>query len=539
MLPLLRSDFYHFSDEPHIANLYQMIRGLQTGQFPVRWAPDMLWGYGYPLFNFYYPLPFYVGALFFTVTNSLIVSLKLVFLTTIPLSALFMYMFLRNHTKKFGAFAGAIIYVYTPYRALDLYVRGALGEAVAFVFFPLVLHLTYQVIISPSWRKTSLLAAGIGFFVLSHNLSPIFFLPWSFLYALVLTINKNKLLHLSKVIIGYVFGLLISFFWWFPAFLEKNWMQKQTPFNYTDHFPFIKQLIYSPWKYGASLPGPYDDMSFQIGIVNLVLLVFLSFILLRNVLRKEKKDLLLKLFFLTSTFFFIVLMNIRTAPIWELSGLANYIQFPWRLLLMTTFLTPTFVIFLNYQEKTKSLIGLVLAFLSVFLTVGYFRPSEYFKPNDDYFLNRFFANRTTKGESREISKEYANYSEDYLLLPTWSTERPQEFKKQKLESEDFEIKDFKKFSEISFQANLEGENSAKVYVNNLYYPGWQVIVDGQKTNIYPSGEAGRITFDLTPGEHSVRIFWEETNRRKTANFISIASFSLIAVMFLKKDNNKK
>ena len=113
VIPLLRSGFYHFSDEPHIADLYQMVRAIGSGQIPPRWAPDMSFGYGYPLFNFYYPLPFYIGTLFYKITGSLVVSLKLLFLITVPLSALFMYKWLRLHTGKFNSLVGVIIYTYT------------------------------------------------------------------------------------------------------------------------------------------------------------------------------------------------------------------------------------------------------------------------------------------------------------------------------------------------------------------------------------------------------------------------------------------
>jgi len=45
-------------------------------------------------------------------------------------------------------------------------------------------------------------------------------------------------------------------------------MIDDTLFNFKDHFPFIKQLIFSPWGHGASLWGPGDGMSFQVGIIN-------------------------------------------------------------------------------------------------------------------------------------------------------------------------------------------------------------------------------------------------------------------------------
>ena len=165
-LPLLHEGFYHFSDEPHIANLYEMVRAISSGQIPPRMAPDINFGFGYPLFNFYYPLPYYFGSLFYFVTNSLVLSIKLVFLLTIPLSGIFMFFWLKNHTARFGALIGSIIYVYTPYRALDLYVRGALGETFAFVFFPLMGLVIDRVIKNTQYKNVGMLSiiTGLLFF---------------------------------------------------------------------------------------------------------------------------------------------------------------------------------------------------------------------------------------------------------------------------------------------------------------------------------------------------------------------------------------
>ncbi len=138
--PLLQPGFYSFHDEPQIANLYQMTRAFSSGQIPPRWAPDMSFNYGYPLFNFYYPLPFYLGSLFyFLFKTSLVWSLKFVFLLSVPLSGITFYFLMRKFFDRLSSFSGAVVYLFTPYRAVDLYVRGAVGEMWSFVFMPLVL----------------------------------------------------------------------------------------------------------------------------------------------------------------------------------------------------------------------------------------------------------------------------------------------------------------------------------------------------------------------------------------------------------------
>src|SRR3972149_8446869 len=280
-IPLLRGDFFHFSDEPHIANLFEMVRALGSGQIPPRWAPDMSFEFGYPLFNFYYVLPYYLGSLVYFLTHSLIFSLKFVFFMSVPLSGVFMYLWLKKHTDSWAALLGSILYIFTPYRAVDLYVRGAIGEAMAFAFFPLLLLAIFRIYEKGRLKDVGILAFVTGLFLLSHNLAPILFLPFAALYALVLAKTFGSLKSLLRTMLGFILGLGTASYFVVPAFIEKGLLVGTTPFNYLDHFPFIKQLIYSPFRYGASLPGPNDDISLQVGVINWIL-VILSVFLLRQ-----------------------------------------------------------------------------------------------------------------------------------------------------------------------------------------------------------------------------------------------------------------
>src|SRR3989338_9658111 len=131
--------FYGASDELHVAWLYEIERSLLSGKIPPRFVPDLSFGFGYPLFNFIFPLPFYIAEIFHALGFSLVDSIKFLFFLTIPLSGIFMYFLLNQFTSKNLSLAGALLYIYTPYRSVDLYVRGAIGEIISFVFLPLIL----------------------------------------------------------------------------------------------------------------------------------------------------------------------------------------------------------------------------------------------------------------------------------------------------------------------------------------------------------------------------------------------------------------
>jgi hypothetical protein len=59
--PLLGPGFFPMHDDTQVGRVVSMGRALRNGQFPVRWVSDLGYGYGYPLYNFYAPLPYYAG----------------------------------------------------------------------------------------------------------------------------------------------------------------------------------------------------------------------------------------------------------------------------------------------------------------------------------------------------------------------------------------------------------------------------------------------------------------------------------------------
>src|SRR3972149_4483852 len=96
LLKLISPGFYEPHDLHHFADIYEMYRAFESGQLPPRWGPDFLYNFGYPLFNFYYVIPFYLGALFLWLFGSIQLAYKLVFVVSILLGVYGMYRLLRE-----------------------------------------------------------------------------------------------------------------------------------------------------------------------------------------------------------------------------------------------------------------------------------------------------------------------------------------------------------------------------------------------------------------------------------------------------------
>ena len=139
--PLLQPGyFWDAHDARHsVYFLFEFDRGIQDGILYPRWQPDFAFGYGYPFFNIYGPLATYAGEVFHLLGAGFTDSVKIVFSLAVIASGLAMYGFVKRVFGRQAGLVAAVAYMVIPYRLVDMYVRAALAESVAYVFVPLVL----------------------------------------------------------------------------------------------------------------------------------------------------------------------------------------------------------------------------------------------------------------------------------------------------------------------------------------------------------------------------------------------------------------
>jgi uncharacterized membrane protein len=270
MRSILGPTFFRPHDFTHAARLVEMQRSLKAGEFPVRWSRNFGFGYGMPLFNFYAPLPYYLGQIPMALGLSAVDSIKLLYLTNSILAFAGMYLLGTKLWGKWGGILSAVFFSFSTYRALDLFVRGALGEAFALVLIPFALY-GVQLALEKKRVGSLVIAVSLAAILLSHNLTgmaSVGLVTAYYLLQILLSIPKKEWRwQLISLGMGILLSVGLSAFYTIPAFLEKGLTRVDQTivvgyFDFHDHFLCYSQVFKGVWKYGASLPGCNDDLSF-------------------------------------------------------------------------------------------------------------------------------------------------------------------------------------------------------------------------------------------------------------------------------------
>src|SRR3989344_9482892 len=125
LFPLLSNNFYMSHDgEAHVARFAAYYKAFLDGQFPLRWAGDLNYSYGSPVFIFYYPLPGLLSIPLHTLGLSFENSFKVLISFFFGFSFVAFFLWAKEFVKDEAAFLGSLLYGLLPYHFLNLYVRG-------------------------------------------------------------------------------------------------------------------------------------------------------------------------------------------------------------------------------------------------------------------------------------------------------------------------------------------------------------------------------------------------------------------------------
>lgn len=370
-LRMLRPGIYSMHDF-HVFRQFEFDRCIKDFQIPCRWSPDSTFEYGQPLFNYYGQLVYVPGEIIRLLGFQIIDAVKFTFILSIVGSAVAMYFVANKLWKdKYAALVSAALYVYAPYRAVDVWVRGALPEAFSFVYYPLIVLFFIRFVTKEKFTDLLLFSLTLSALLLTHNLSylmfSLFFIPWVIYY---LTIKKKWKL-IGKLVVGVLLTVGLSAFYFLPVVFESNLVSTggilSDIYNYKLHFTTLNQLLVSRfWGYGASVWGTGDGLSFSVGHFQWILSVLLF--VLAGIYRKKFKVYRITIVLIVLGWFFVFLTHGKSEFIWELAKPMQFIQFPWRFISISVFLFALVggsVIVLMKKNKRK-----ILAFLIIFLAVA-------------------------------------------------------------------------------------------------------------------------------------------------------------------------
>jgi len=487
-MPLFGNRFIPTHDgEYHIIRYWQFYTMLFSGSIVPRWAPELNQGFGLPLFTFQYPFPNLIGSILHLFGISYVHGVQWTLGIGYLSALVFCYMFLLSLFGKKPALLGTLMGAFVPYWFVDLYVRGSVGEvwAIAWIFASLF---------AISKSLPLLLVISVSLVITSHNILAMLFVPIIVTYAFI----KQKTLTKYGLL-----GIGAASFFWIPALYEQQFITGISPVNVLDHFPEVWQLLIPSW--GTGFNGEISggtEMSYQIGVIPLIIIGIAAWIYLRN----KKQRTIETACALIGCIVMAILLLPMSRAVWELLVPLHFIQYPWRLLSALLITIPI----LGAYIVTKKRWAWILCILAVIFSLGYIRPVTY-EPRTD---RQYIANPAFTGGTSSLGNAFTTIWMKHVTLPRIRT---------------FSIRNgslkVRKTGPVRYELILTVESRSTVTVPISYYPGWSVRIDQSSVETRPDG-LGQLSFDVSPGSHEAIITLEETLWQRIAGILSVACLSM-------------
>jgi hypothetical protein len=529
-----RPVYWNMHDDMQIIRQMELEKCIYDGQIPCRWTPDLGYGYGYPLFNYYPPLPYIVGQVFRTLGFSFINTVKLTAVSQILLSTLAMYYLSILIFPTLGAVIVTLLYTYAPYHAVNIYIRGAMNEAWAAVFFPLCFLFAYKLIKSKKKNNIIFLALSYAGLLLSHNPMALTFFPILGAWVLYWLITLKQIKNITKYLYFLYSGILsisLTAFFTLPVILENKLVQIDTMFqnyyHYSVHFASFYQLFFSRyWGDGPSVWGTDDKMSFMVGYLHWMIPVASMIILVFNYKKIKKYSLFLFLFAIS--FFVTFMAHERSTIFWKLIPTIQKIQFPWRFLNHSVFLlslSSGFILTLIQNRKIKYSILYLSIILILLLNLPYFKFITSGPITDSQKLSgQAWTNQITSGIYDYLPKTASRAPTQAANFPIDSVE-PKEAK--------YDITGVKQGTDWFF-FNINSDVTAKITISQLAFPNFKIFNNGQEIKYSIEKDLGRMVININPGFNQIYVKLHNTPIRTISNYISLIAWISILLIFSSK-----
>jgi len=442
--------------------------------------------------------------------------------TAVIASGCFMFLFADYQFGRKAGWLATAAYLYAPYFHVDIFVRHAFSELMAFPFYPLML---YGLSRYSRERNPIFLFVGASAWaavLLTHNPSSLLFAPLLLGFVAFLGFRTRSPRSAGQMLLAIAGGTALAAFFWLPALVESKFVyverSLQATTNYLDHFVYPSQLWSTTWGFGLSIAGSGDQVSFSFGWAHLLLIPLTGWFVFTG----SNRTLRVWFVILTGTIMMIAaMMTPLSMKAWQVLPLIRQVQFPWRLLANGTVvfavLTGLYAAAIEDRRNGTAWFwaGLALLILPNLSHIGFEKyypliASEW--TPDAIAKSEIETTANAEFEPRWVQRR-AEYSDDnFLVLAGNAT-----------------ISNIER-RPASWTMQIDAKTETLIELKLLYFPGWAVSIDG-KPEASQIGESGRIQIRVPAGFHRVAVQFRRTTIRFIAELVSSIAF-LGLVFFL-------
>lgn len=523
----------------HIYRTVELTQLWHNGIIYSRWAPDMAFGLGYPLFNFYTPLLYYVAGAVHLAGLNVELAMKVTLALATLLGCAGLYALAREWVGEAGAVLAAIAYTWAPFRLREMYFQGDFAQYLGLSLPPMIMWALHRLAVTGKDRYLALSAAGYAALFLSHSISTMLFTPLILAYVLFLILVRPEARrNTGQIAIAFVVAIGLSAFFWFPALYESQFVRldalRTDDFDFRRHFPQAWELIAPSVPLDIGAANPF--VPFNLGLAQVVLALPSLLALGHRQLRWPAIAGWLGM--LACAF---MCLSIST-PVWQLIPPLAFTEFPWRWLGVAAVPLALLVgVSAKVMPRRLTVCMVVVAGLAIALSAF---PHLYPRPPFAHYDQATVVDMMRD----ELSTQAIGTTSAGEYLPKGIVEKPRTspmvevyLNGQPIDRLNYDtlpagaVATLDEHRAISDRWHLSLPVTATLQVNTLCYPGWTAYLDGQRVPIVPSDPQHLISVQVPMGEHELELRFEDTAERQLANAASAVTLvALVGILLWRR-----
>ena len=528
----------------HLARVQELATTLRAGVIYSRFSPDLVYGFGYPIFNYYAPLFYYLVAPLYLLGLSISTATLTVLTLICVLGATGMFAWVRRYlTDTFSLLASAS-YALAPYILFNLNTRGAFAEALALSLIPWAMWAIHR-----SLRDARCMVPGALLFaavVLSHNITALLTLPLMVGVVICESVSQPRpgglAIRTSRTILMrglamLLLGLGLSAFFWIPALFERDLVQLDRIYtpewaHYANSFIRLRELLtwIQPVDQHIVLQRP--ALSISLLQIPLTLPALLGAIIGGQARSKSAVQLYLIAVAVAYCFMVIAL----SAPIWDIVPALRLLQYPWRFLGPASFALAGVAAFgaqsigdwLTHRIAgrfgilaTSTLAVLLLSASSIFVFSRLITPISFDNSmqltTSGLALDESQSGRigtTVEGEYLPVGLPVMPLYADSVFVAGNDRLR------RDLLPETTIVQDAQ-FEALQYRLVVSSLQPVPLTFRTLYFQGWSASIDGVQVEPFASKSTGLLSVAVPVGVHEVSVWFGTTPVRSAADVISV------------------
>lgn len=489
--------------------------------FP-RWAANANYGFGEPRFIFYPPLSWMIGGALGLVLPWTLVPPVYSWLV-LALAGVGMWSLAREWFSPRIATIAAVLYAFNPFTISTIYNRSDFAELLASAFFPLLLKEAVRV---TERRRYALVPLAVVFAAIWLSNFPAAVIA-TYSLALILAIQARALRSWNVLLRGagaILLGFGLAAFIVFPALWEQKWINIHSAIR-----PLLRPD--NNFLFGAVVgDANMHRFNHKVSILAVVLsgLAALAILLARVWRQKARRTWIMASILVAVSIFMMVPLSL---PLWHFLPKLEFVQFPWRWLLMLCLMGAlSGAAALSQLRRGWVAWGVVTAFIVTFNFPVIHTTTWSLRPVTDV------VQQTTSGKGYDGLVEYAPAGADIsrilpgapdVAIADQIDQRVAQRPNVKLRVDAWSAQQKSIFVQTPKPIELD--------LKLLAYPAWRITVNQKTETVDSDPSTDEMEVRVPAGADRIRVVWRQTWDRTTGDIATLLSIAIsLLILFLER-----